>query len=907
MNETTRRHIDKSRWPRLSPLLDELLDLPPEQRPARLQALEAQDQELAADLRELLWRQEAMDAAQYLATPALQTMEAQQPSKANNSAGQQLGAYTLEREIGQGGMGTVWLARRTDGRFDGLAAIKFLNAGLLGRGDAGRFAREGQILARLAHPHIARLIDAGISDSGEQPYLVLEYVDGLPLDQYCESKALTARERVTLFQDVLAAVAHAHTRLILHRDLKPSNILVTAAGEVKLLDFGIAKLLHEENGASNAAATELTALAGRAYTPRYAAPEQVQGGEVSTATDVYALGVLLYLLLCGQHPTTPGIEERTTPLERMRTLVEVAPKKLSDQVPDRAQARELRGDLDTIVAKALKKLPAERYTNAAELAEDLRRWLSDEPIAARPDSRAYVLSKFIRRHRAAVAAGTAGVLALAALTTLSVAQAWRAERAEKLALQRSAEADDLLGYMLGEFADKLRPIGRMELLNDVGAKALAHLKLANAVEATQAAGPTMTPNSILQRAKALTVLGEVSVNKRELDAAVEPLLAARKLLAGASPEPGLANDWRKAQGTAAFWLGHVYYTKRQLAPAKLAWEDYRLGSEAWLRDAPGQFEPLRELAYALTNLGVLALERGEISSAVGQFQDSQAMKQQAVVLMPQDLSLRGDFAEGFSWLGSALVTQGDFMAGRRSFEAGLEQIAKARTLAPHDLDWIEREATMRLHLGRVLLRLKDSRLGLTTLQQAHGQFQDLLQTEPARRTWRQALIRTKLTLAEASPTNADASLAKASIEQLIAMDQGTGAATSLRRLPLRTQASLALAKDLQAQQQGDAAQALLTNMLPSFAQALSKQPDNLLFHIANAKLRLDLAALAKQHGDEAAAHAQCVTLIDELQGQRRLLQLHYEITEVWVQAHSCLGRQEAVQAEQDWLRSKLGT
>jgi tetratricopeptide (TPR) repeat protein len=562
--------------------------------------------------------------------------------------------------------------------------------------------------------------------------------------------------------------------------------------------------------------------------------------------------------------------------------------------------------LDTIVAKALKKLPAERYTNAAELAEDLRRWLGDEPIAARPDSRAYVLSKFIRRHRAAVAAGTAGVLALAALTTLSVAQAWRAERAEKLALQRSAEADDLLGYMLGEFADKLRPIGRMELLNDVGAKALAHLKLANAVEATEAAGTTMTPHSILQRAKALTVLGEVSVNKRELDAAVEPLLAARKLLAGASPEPGLANDWRKAQGTAAFWLGHVYYTKRQLAPAKLAWEDYRLGSEAWLRDAPGQFEPMRELAYALTNLGVLSLDRGEIANAVEQLQSSQTLKQQALKLKPQDLSLQADLAEGLSWLGSALAMQGEFVAARRSFELSLDQIFKARLLAPHDLDWVDREANIRLHLGRLQLRLKAGELAIATLQKAQSQYQELLQTEPASRKWRQNLISTKLSLAEALPANSEVSLAKASVEQLMAMDQGSGAATSLRRLLLRTQASLVLAKDLLAQQQGDAAQDLLTNLLPVLNQALSKQPEDLRLYIANAKLRLGLAELAKHRRDEATAHAQCVTLIDELQGQRRLLQLHFEITEVWVQAHSCLGRKEAVQAQQDWLRSKLG-
>jgi len=217
-------------------------------------------------------------------------------------AGQTVGSYTVERELGQGGMGSVWLARRTDGRFEGFVAIKFLNAGLTARGGPERFAREGSILARLAHPNIARLLDAGVAGGGSQPYLVLEYIDGLPIDRYCEARALDLAARVRLFLDVLAAVAHAHNRLILHRDLKPSNILVTAAGEVKLLDFGIAKLL--DDATVPAAATELTQMAGRAFTLQYAAPEQLQGGDVATATDVYALGVLLYVLLGGVHPTT---------------------------------------------------------------------------------------------------------------------------------------------------------------------------------------------------------------------------------------------------------------------------------------------------------------------------------------------------------------------------------------------------------------------------------------------------------------------------------------------------------------------------------------------------------------------------------------------------------------------------
>src|SRR6218665_3066325 len=367
------RHVTKSRWPVLSPLLDELLDLEPPERAARLAEMGAEDGGVADDLQELLVRQEVMEQANFLSSPTRPAI----------SAGQAVGAYTLEREIGQGGMGTVWLARRTDGRYEGQVAIKFLTAGLLGQGQneqfSGRFAREGQILARLAHPNIARLVDARGAGGGGQPYLVLEYVDGLPITRFCEHHALDVTARVRLFLDVLAAVAHAHNRLILHRDLKPSNILVTAAAEVKLLDFGIAKLLAKSTGAATEPvdpATELTQRAGRAFTPQYAAPEQVQGGEVTTATDVYALGVLLYLLLSGQHPTATAATE-ARPLERMKAVIELEPKRLAERGRGRdpKRAGELRGDLDTIVARALKKAPAERYANASAMADDLRRWL----------------------------------------------------------------------------------------------------------------------------------------------------------------------------------------------------------------------------------------------------------------------------------------------------------------------------------------------------------------------------------------------------------------------------------------------------------------------------------------------------------------------------------------------------
>ncbi|HEX7639677.1 MAG TPA: serine/threonine-protein kinase, partial [Burkholderiaceae bacterium] len=348
--------VDKTLWSRLSPLLDELLDLPEPERDARIAALRATDPEAAEAVADMLGLLPGIEQAGFLSGSAM--------PKPAGLAGQTVGAYTLERELGHGGMGTVWLARRTDGRYQGEVAIKFLRAGLFGHGDAARFEREGSILARLSHPHIARLLDAGVTSDGTQPYLVLEYIDGEPIDAYCRRLALPVAARLRLMLDVLAAVAHAHNRLILHRDLKPSNILVTAAGEVKLLDFGIAKLMADASAGGEA--TALTAHAGNAFTPEFAAPEQMGGTDVTTATDVYSLGVLMYVLLGGEHPT-PSITG--TPLDRMRAVMESEPRKLSEAMlrrgdaASRKLAAELRGDVDTIVARALKKAPAERYAN----------------------------------------------------------------------------------------------------------------------------------------------------------------------------------------------------------------------------------------------------------------------------------------------------------------------------------------------------------------------------------------------------------------------------------------------------------------------------------------------------------------------------------------------------------------
>ena len=373
--------IDSARWRRLSPLLDEALDLAAAERAAWLEALAKGEPGLAADLERLLADHAASEAARFLAGVAAPTAGASDLDA--GLAGQTLGAYTLERPIGQGGMGSVWLAHRSDGRYAGAAAVKLLNVSLIGRTGGERFRREGSILARLAHPHIARLLDAGVTGGG-QPYLVLEYVEGKRIDRWCDDENLDVAARVRLFLDVLGAAAHSHASLIVHRDIKPDNVLVTKDGGVKLLDFGIAKLLEES--APSGEATELTREGGRALTPEYAAPEQLLDEPVTTATDVYALGVLLYVLLGGQHPA--GTTTRS-PAELVKTIVDTPAPRLSDAVASRRTlppgllalnaarraatperlSRLLRGDLDNIVAKALKKSPAERYATVDAFAD----------------------------------------------------------------------------------------------------------------------------------------------------------------------------------------------------------------------------------------------------------------------------------------------------------------------------------------------------------------------------------------------------------------------------------------------------------------------------------------------------------------------------------------------------------
>ncbi|MEO8672979.1 MAG: serine/threonine-protein kinase [Tahibacter sp.] len=447
--------MDAETWRRARALFDDLADLPPAQWAQRLDALNL-DAALRAEVLALLEadRVEMLHTAVENQAPQMlaDLADADRDAQHQGLAGQRVGAFRLLREIGRGGMGTVWLAERIEGGFVQNVAVKLIRPGWDAEEVLTRFRAERQILAGLTHPNIARLIDGGVTGDG-RPWLALEYVDGVDLRQYCDRGHRDLVQRMSLFLTVCDAVSHAHARLVVHRDLKPSNLLVTDAGEVKLLDFGIAKLID-----ANAAPISAT----RVFTPEYAAPEQVRGETVTTAVDVYALGLLLYELLTGRRPykvnnSTPAAYERAI-LDQEPTRPSLAVTRDGDAADAQAIAaqrdltpqrlrRELRGDLDAIVLKALRKDPAQRYASVADLAADVINHLRQRPVSARRGNWRYHAGRFLRRHAVASAFALMAFAALAIGLVIALVQTNEARRQRDIAVAEVAKSDAALDFM----------------------------------------------------------------------------------------------------------------------------------------------------------------------------------------------------------------------------------------------------------------------------------------------------------------------------------------------------------------------------------------------------------------------------------------------------------------------------
>ncbi len=551
--------LTPERWREVSALLDRVLRVEPAERQSWLER-EVADTRIRAEVAELASSAErapgVLDGAAgaHMATLLREEGLTKEPSDA---PGSRIGPYRIVREIGRGGMGIVYLAMRADGQFENRVALKLVKPGFDGREIVRRFERERRIAARLEHPAIARLFDGGLSDDG-RPYFAMEFVDGEPLAEYCDRNVLSIEDRLRLFSRVCEAVQYAHSRLVVHRDLKPSNIMVTADGDLKLVDFGVAKLLFDEGEP-----LDLTSPGERfPLTPAYAAPEQFSGEPVTAATDVYALGLVLYELLVGQRPFA-GSEGNARKLERATLETDPTPPsriaaksplalthELSETtagqaaargVSARSLARRLEGDLDAIVLTALRKEPAARYPSAEALRADIASHLAHRPIQARRETRLARVAKFVRRHRTGVAATTLLALSIAAGFT---GTAWQA-RQKTLEAEKAQQVTDFLTGLF-EAADPARAKGKEMTVREV-------VELGGArIERELAGQPEL-------QAEMELVLGRIT---HKLGHSEEALAMLDRSLAGSSAGGGPSSrkthaDALRAKGAALVELGRA--------------------------------------------------------------------------------------------------------------------------------------------------------------------------------------------------------------------------------------------------------------------------------------------------------------------------------------------------------------
>ncbi len=641
--------VDESFWSRLSPLLDQALELEGEPRDELVRSLRERDPDLAAALERHLAEHDRASRSGFLelsagAAPVL-------------LEGRTFGAYELVERIGAGGMGTVWRARRSDGRFEGDVAVKLLHPSLLDERGTERFRSEGSILSRLSHPGIARLYDAGVSSAG-QPYLVLELVDGDRIDRFADAHRLPVRDRLELFLQVADAVAFAHSNLVVHRDLKPSNILVDRAGRAKLLDFGIATLVDQASGE----AVGRTLTAAQALTPEYAAPEQLEDGAITTATDVYALGVLLYELLTGEHPVARA---GTSAAELVRAITAGAAPRMSERVrqsatesaaatsepplaevrgttPERL-ARALAGDLDTIVGKALKRPVAERYPTVVELADDVRRHLRNLPVRARPDSLGYRVRKLVARHRVEVGAAGLVVAALLAATALGwrQARASAAERDRALEELRRAEiTNDLSGFLISEANPDGQPMSKSDLL--ARAEAMIEGRFADA--------PALQAHMLVLLSSRYYEISDYPPWRRVLQRAYE--------LASRTSEPRL----------------------RAVAACELAMsvtDDDPARAQTLLAQARGELAA-QDPAVAAAELARCRLDEAIVASWSGQFERAIAAAEESLRFEGSRPGPSGRGAEALNTLGLAQGQLGRFKDANATFERLFAVLAAER-------------------------------------------------------------------------------------------------------------------------------------------------------------------------------------------------------------------------------------
>ncbi|HET8675622.1 MAG TPA: protein kinase [Blastocatellia bacterium] len=770
------------RWARIKPIFYEAAEQPADERSAFIRSRCGDDESLALEIESLLGaHDQAGSFIEGLPNESTTlTLDAQPP---DTIIGRRIGAYEVIQEIGRGGMGAVYLASRADEQFHKLVAIKLIKTGFDHESIIRRFRNERQILASLDHPNIARLLDGGVATDG-LPYFVMEYIEGQSIRDYCDSRRLNTLERLRLFRSVCSAVHYAHQNLIVHRDIKPSNILVTPDGTPKLLDFGIAKLLGP-----SANLGEMTLASARVMTPEYASPEQARGEPITTSSDVYSLGVLLYELLTGHRPyhiastspleiiqaicerepekpsTAVGRTETTNTAEGETTVTPEAVSKARNSQPEKLR-RQLEGDLDNIVLKAMRKEPQRRYASVEQFSEDIRRYLEGLPVIARKDTFSYRAGKFIRRNKLGVTAAAiilvllaSGVAGIARQTIVANRQRARAEKrfneVRNLAnsfmfkfhdsiqnLPGATEARQLvvneslqyLNSLADEAADDsslqaelatayfrlgdIQAVSRAGNLGDSKGAQESHRKALALRQSVVAAMPN-DPQALVALAASYRRVGHLAAREDDLQTAMDYHRKAIEICEALLESDSNYLPARRVLATADASLGQILAQKDPAA----ALEHYNKAireHEACLMVDTNDSDLRRDLSLLYKNTGAQIHAKGDIDAALVMYHKALAMDEAALAANPNDTETRLALSFSYGSIGSALAGKGDLAGALENYRKALELRLSVASADPKNAFAINAVASAYHRIGGTLLWMQD-RLG------ASSNFQKVLE------------------------------------------------------------------------------------------------------------------------------------------------------------------------------------
>lgn len=638
--------------------------------------------------------------------------------------GMRLGPYRLLRPLGQGGMGQVWLAEQQE-PLQRQVALKLQRLRLAGGMSEAYFQVERQALAQLVHPYIGQIYDAGRLPDGAL-YFAMEYVDGLTLERYLAGRRPSLDGTVGLLIKICQGVQHAHQRGLIHRDLKPGNILVIEVGGQpipKIIDFGIAIGIDPRSGVAQ--------TQRRAGTRAYMAPEQsVPTAEgIDARADVHALGSILTESVCAAQ----GITLDGFGAERMRSLLgkvtstDQATTPAARPPADPRASRRIPAELRAIALKAMAPDRNQRYESAAALADDLERWRQSRPVRAMEQGRWYAIRCFVRRYRIATAAGVLVFFALVAGLVTAMYGLREAQTARALAEERRDKAEKLIGYMLGEFADKLRQLGKLELLDGVSAEAMAYLG--------ENTGPI--DSGALYRARAMRTLGEVQTARGQYDAASKVFADAETVL-GSTPAPDLAaSEWWLERGNLAYWRGYTRYQARDLDGAENHWREYEAAAQALIPLTVDSGKGLLEASYTHNNLGTLAFERNLLADAERYFRQSIEEKTAYLALKPGDTEVLEGLSNSHSWLGRVLENISELRAAHVQYRLQEQFAAQVGQLRGDDAAARMRLAGARVWLATSAMDLGDVASAVQSLEQAVSMLKALRTLDPGQVRWRE--------------------------------------------------------------------------------------------------------------------------------------------------------------------------